>query len=446
MADLLNLPGMQVRSHQQDEQTYHIEAEGLVEPTACPTCGGRLYKHGTKRQAFMDMPIHGKRVLIEMNRKRYRCKACGKTLLEPLPDIDPKRQATDRLVRFIEQHSLKKTFAEISREVGVDHKTVRNIFDDYVQQLGKTVHFETPEHLGIDELKIIGQYRAMITNVTALSLYDMLQTRNKADLIAYFRQMPDKHKVKIVTMDMWSVYRQVAIDQFPGRDIVADRFHVVRMANNAIEAIRRAVRKGLTTRERLKLKDDRFVLLARKGNLSATQLQTLENWVDQFPLLGVAFETKERFFSLYEHKNRRDAERAGEEWLDGLDPQIEWAFRETAGALQSWWTEIFNHYDHPISNAYTESINNIAKQKNRMGRGYSFEVIRAKLLYDKKAREVNTTILRPRSRKRSTKDDLTEHFMTTQEILESADQKPRVIEYGPHLPTLAKLLEEGYFE
>lgn len=38
--------------------------------------------------------------------------------------------------------------------------------------------------------------------------------------------------------------------------------------------------------------------------------------------------------------------------------------------------------------------------------------------------------------KRATKDDLTEHFMTTQEILESVEQKPRVIEYGPHLPTL----------
>ncbi len=105
-----------------------------------------------------------------------------------------------------------------------------------------------------------------------------------------------------------------------------------------------------------------------------------------------------------------------------------------------------NHYDHPVSNAHTESINNIAKQQNRMGRGYSFEVIRARLLYDKKARAVSTTVMRSRSRKRGTKDDLTEHFVTTQEIFETFEQKPRVIEYGPHLPTLAKLLEEAYFE
>src|SRR5690606_30136778 len=141
--------------------------------------------------------------------------------------MDAKRLATTRLVQYVEKHCLKKTFADISREVGVDDKTIRHIFDDHAARLQQTVHFETPEILGIDELKIIGQYRAMITNVEKLTLFDMLPTRNKADLIAYFRKMPDKDKVKVLTMDLWNVYRQVAQEQFPGRMIVADRFHVV---------------------------------------------------------------------------------------------------------------------------------------------------------------------------------------------------------------------------
>ena len=58
-------------------------------------------------------------------------------------------------------------------------------------RLKETVVFETPEMLGIDALKIIGQYLAMITNIEKLVLFDMLPTRNKADLIAYFKTMPD---------------------------------------------------------------------------------------------------------------------------------------------------------------------------------------------------------------------------------------------------------------
>ena len=38
----------------------------------------------------------------------------------------------------------------------------------------------------------------------------------------------------------------------------------------------------------------------------------------------------------------------------------------------------------PITNAFTESINRLAKDKNRDGRGYSFEVMRARMLYTTK--------------------------------------------------------------
>lgn len=148
--------------------------------------------------------------------------------------MDSKRLATTRMVRHIERHCLGKTFAELFREVWVDDKTIRHIFDDYVARLKETVVFGTPEVLGIDELKIIGRCRAMITNVEKLALFEMLPTRNKADLIAYPKAMPNKDKARIPTMDLWNVYRQVAQDQFHGRMVVADRFHVVSMANDSI--------------------------------------------------------------------------------------------------------------------------------------------------------------------------------------------------------------------
>lgn len=128
--------------------------------------------------------------------------------------------------------------------------------------------FETPNTLGIDELKIIGEYRAMIASVQKNSLYDMLRTRKKADLVPYFKKLPDKHLVQALTMDMWSVYRDVAKDQFPGRMIIADRFHVVRMANEAVERVRKSICKDLDRKERLQLKDDRFILLSRRFKLS----------------------------------------------------------------------------------------------------------------------------------------------------------------------------------
>ena len=220
VTDLLNLSSVVVLSHADEGDLYRIRAAGKVVPTAWPNCKSGLFRHGNQMQRFMDTPMHGKRALVEIERQRYRCRACGKTVFEPLPDMDDKRQMTSRLLAYIEKNSLRKTFSDLAREVGVDDKTIRHVFDDYRERLGATTHFETPRILGIDELMIIGEYRAMITNIENLSLYDMLPTRKKVDLLEYFKQLPDKQRVEIVTMDMWNVYRQVVRAQLPNRIVV----------------------------------------------------------------------------------------------------------------------------------------------------------------------------------------------------------------------------------
>ena len=268
MTDILHLPHLRALSVQDCGDYYQIEATGDVEPTSCPVCVSSLYRHGSQRQAYIDTPIHGKRVMLEIDRKRYRCKECGKTLFAPLPDMDAKRNMTERLVRLIEQRCLKETFAALSRDIGIDDKTIRHVFDDYVESKRQAVHFETPEILGIDELKIVGEYRCMITNIDKQSVFDLLTSRRKVDLTEYFKKLPNKANVRIVVMDMWGIYKQVTHAEFPSRPIVVDKFHVVRMANEALERVRKDIRKGLDTRTRIKLKDERFVMLKRSHNLS----------------------------------------------------------------------------------------------------------------------------------------------------------------------------------
>ncbi len=89
--------------------------------------------------------------------------------------------------------------------------------------------------LGIDELKIVGAYRAVITNVEQHCLFDMLPTRSKDDLLRYFHDLPAKDQVEWVTMDMYHVYCDVVRQTLPKARIVVDRFHIQRMANEVIE-------------------------------------------------------------------------------------------------------------------------------------------------------------------------------------------------------------------
>lgn len=82
-----------------------------------------------------------------------------------------------------------------------------------------------------------------------------------------------------------------------------------------------------------------------------------------------------------------------------------------------------------------------------MGRGYSFDVIRARLLFDDEARKDTRISVRKKIRKRV--EDSLMGFATTNatpSIVRYEDVwEERVIEYGPYIPTLARKLEAGDF-
>ena len=430
--DLLHLTSIRVlRAPAPEDGLYRIEAEATGKTSVCPHCGSdRLYRHGIQEQLINDCPMHGRRVLIALRRQRWRCRGCGKSFMDVIADLDERRAMTRRLVDWIEARCLRQSFASLARDVGVDDKTIRAVFDDHLARLKRSVKFSTPEVLGIDEVKVIGQYRAVLTNVAALTLYDFLESRRKSSLLSYFRQLPEKQKIECVTMDMWSVYRQVVEATIPRAQIVVDKFHILRMANEAMEQVRKAIRRTLSTRQRLKLKNDRFVLLKRETALSAHERTLLATWTRDFPLLGLAWRAKEDFFAIWDTGSRLGAERAWARWKYRLPEPMEAPFAKLVHAVTSWHDPIFAYFDRPVTNAYTESINRLIKSLNRHGRGYSFEVLRARLLYDGQARLAGQLSVRAQHRQR-TAGYTHMHYM---DFLETAAQEP-----GPAISTLVTM-------
>ena len=62
--------------------------------------------------------------------------------------------------------------------------------------------------------------------------------------------------------------------------------------------------------------------------------------------------------------------------------QLERSFKDLTTAMDNWSEEVFAYFDYPVTNAYTESLNGLVRLTNRIGRGYSFGVLRAKILYE----------------------------------------------------------------
>ncbi|NLY17023.1 MAG: ISL3 family transposase [Gammaproteobacteria bacterium] len=454
MNSLLNLKGFSVLSQQDNEGHLEITVENRLKPQACPNCGySQLYSHDKTEQVFFDTPMQGKPVVLKMMRMRYKCRSCGKTFREPLLGIDDKRLMTSRLKEHIQKKAMRETFAVVARETGLDEKTIRHVFDDYVSEKAQSMPFVTPRILGIDELKLVGSFRCILTNIEHNTVFDMLPSRKKDSVREYLKNLPDKDNVEQITMDMWRPYKDAVNAELPGRIIVIDKFHTVRIANESLEASRKAIRASLERKDRLKLKNERFVLLKRRNSLSDEETEKLQKWSAWYPELGLAYDAKEAFFCLFDQGlDSKTAKEALIDWQSGIDPSIERHFEPLTKALNNWMPEILNGFDYPITNAYTESINRLAKDLQRMGRGYSFDVVRAKMLYNAEANKPTTSTIRKKKRKPIEEEPV--FYLMQDNLSGSASQKQKykteIIEekryYGAHIPTLCDLLEKGEFD
>lgn len=381
--DILNLPNIEVTEIKENEHDYAIIAVRPTPPFLCPQCGfTNLKKFGKKEKLYMDLPIHAKRTGIFMQQQRYQCKSCQSTFREQYEDVmDDNRFMTKRLVSYIEKQSLKRTFVSLAEELGVDEKTIRSIFRDYINRLEEQVQIETPKWLGIDEIHILSKPRCVITNIEQRTLVDMLTNRNKDTVITYLMNLPNRKQIRYVSMDMWNPYRDAVRQVLPQAHIVVDKFHVVRMANNALEDVRKSLRASITIKEKRQLTNDRYVLLKRKHDLSERELFLLELWTENYPMLKTAYTLKEGFYDIWDSQSKGMAKVRYEDWKKEITDDVEEAFTPILKAMKNWEQEVFSYFDHPITNAYTESLNSLIRVINRLGRGYSFEALRAKILF-----------------------------------------------------------------
>jgi transposase len=419
MLDLLNLPGIKPVDMRKESKALIIVAEAdKVDVPNCPDCGISMHKHGTRSNKFSDTPLYMEPVRLEIIRPRFRCEKCGKMDMPELTFLDEKRRATQRLVAVIRQQCLGTTFRDLANQTGVAVNTVKNIAHDLIEDLEKTVRYETPVIMGIDEVNLAGGYRCVITNLATNNVFDMLEHRTQEHLKPFFEALPDKEKVEWVCTDMWRPFKRSFAQFLPNAKLVIDKFHVVKMASEALEEERKKFQVQLSKEERIQVKKSiRWLTLKRPDNLTADERKALEIVREQIPELSIAYDFKEMFFQIYDESDKQKAKNAFEAWENSLPEEGLEQFKSLAKTVHNHYDDIFAYWDAPcpITNAYTEGLNGLIKMSNRLGRGYSYEIIRAKTLYSAEARKVGSGI-RAGHRK---------------------------VEYGPHIPTLVEQAENG---
>lgn len=449
--NILNIPAYVVTGITENEHDYHIKSEVKQSPTNCPHCrSDKLVGFGRREQLVRDLPMHGKRVGLYVDTRRYQCRGCVKTFYETLPEVDEKRLMTKRLLAWIGKQAVKRTFLGIAEDIGVTEGTIRLVFKDYVSALEREIRFETPKWMGIDEIHLI-RPRGVIANIQNNTIVELLPNRNKDTVVRFLHHLEGKDRIQYVAMDMWQPYRDACLAVIPQAQIIIDKFHVIRMANDAIERVRKGLRERLTLKEKRGLMHDRFVLLKRERELTDKDSLLLSGWIKNYDELGLAYRLKEDFFKIYDAQSPDEAQALYIAWKQRITPEIAPAFADLVRAWDNWAPWILGYFDHPITNAYTESLNNLIRVMNRLGRGYSFEALRAKILFAEGAHKHTNS--RPKferkERQPPTLTPMPSYYAECAPLCslsaptQSTPKEKIERNYGADISTLIKLIEAG---
>jgi transposase len=225
--------------------------------------------------------------------------------------------------------------------------------------------------------------RCVLTDIGDRRPIEMLADRDKGTLATWLNTYRDRSVIQGVAIDMWRPYLNVSELLLPGVPVVIDKFHVVRMANYCMERVRIRLQKTRKAGERRDWLRSKAYLNMRYAKLTEKQRFNVDMWLDNEPDLAAAHRLKEALYEVYDLP-KAQAIAAYDAYAASVPANLRGDFKVLLTAMKNWRKQILAYFDHPISNGYTEALNGVAKTINRAGRGYSFEVLRARLLFSKR--------------------------------------------------------------
>jgi transposase len=303
---------------------------------------------------------------------------------------------TKRLHEYIQIESLLRPDLAVANSTDVSVKIVRAIRKKFTAILEKEVRFKTPRVLGIDGVRVDGTLCTIITDIEEGVVVDLLKGHNKSIITKWIEGRPDKEKIHLVTMDM-SITESSAIEEaLPHSSIIIDKFHILKMANEMMDAVRLIFYpKRKKDREPGKKRYPRPEPFRMRRSKLEGRRKYLEVWFKIQPQLEIAYNLKEDFLEIWEEEfadvtsdtgRSAAARKRFEEWEKKIPQGDEYkALREKCdkitGAVRDWGTYIFNYFNYPFTNAFTESANRWVKDDKRDLRGCSFETAKARLVF-----------------------------------------------------------------
>lgn len=338
----------------------------------CPVCGQVGQKaYDTIKKTWRHLNFFQHETYLTARVARIDCDQCGTHLV----DVPWARSGSgftllfEAMIMVLAKAMPVKTIADFVHE----HDTrLWRILHHYVDEARENADHSQVKQVGVDETSRKRGHSYVSLFVDLEEPRVLFATDGKdASTVQRFKQdlvghSGDPDAIEEMCCDMSPAFISGVAKQFPQTHLTFDKFHVIKILNDAVDQVRREEIK-----DRPELKGSRYIWLKNQPNLRASQNDLLEQLTIKKLNLKTsrAYHIKLNFQELYQQPVEL-AERFLKKWYfwathSRLKPII-----KAAHTIKNHWNGLLRWFTSKINNGILEGINSLIQAAKARARGY----------------------------------------------------------------------------
>jgi transposase len=343
----------------------------------CSVCGSdNVWAQGSVPRTFRTVPIGSKPVRIEFAVPRVHCFGCDHIRQVKLRFADPRKSYTRSFERYALDLSRHMTIQAVAEHLQVSWDTIKDI-----QAVSLRRRFGAPKlgklkQIAIDEIAV-GKghhYLTVVLDLLSGAVVFVGDGKGVDALLPFWKRLrASRAKIKAVATDMGKAYIRAVRDNLPKAVHVFDHFHVVKLFNDKLSALRRELfHQAQSDADRKLLKGTRWLLLKNPENLDPerNEEQRLREALELNKPLAIAYYLKEDLRQIWSQPNKRTARRVLRDWMARARASGIRMLEQFADTLEQHERGILAYYDYPISTGPLEGTNTKIQAMKRQAYGF----------------------------------------------------------------------------
>ena len=343
----------------------------------CSACGApQVQSRGHVTRRFRSLPIGSRATAVVLPIPRVECRACGVVRQVAVPFADPRRSYTKSFERYALELSRRMTIRDVARHLDVSWDLIKDIQKrDLLRRYAKP-KLKHLRRIAVDEIAVAKghRYLTIVMDLDSGAVVFVGDGKGADALKPFWKRLrPSKAKIEAVAMDMSAAYRAAVSAHLPEAKIVFDHFHVIKLFNEKLSELRRALyREATDVLHKQVLKGTRWLLLKNPENLDEQRDEKtrLEEALELNKSLATAYYLKEDLRRFWEQPGKRFATAFLDDWIKRAEVSGIKMLQQMAKTLAGHRSGLLAYYDAPITSGPMEGTNNKIKTMKRQAYGF----------------------------------------------------------------------------